>query len=176
MVLLLALPVLLAPPPVPPPGIGPRILQPFARLLAELQWLRFQRASLGGENVRALDLAGSALTLDPKDSAGWQTLGTHLVLYLASPEREPELELRRRWLAAGREVFRRGAAEAEDPGSLELALGLVLLVKAEIDPDVHEGGAPALYLEAAEAFERAVALGSESAAGLADYARGLGRP
>jgi hypothetical protein len=174
-VLGLSLPVLLAPPPGPPPGAGPRILRPFARLLAELQWLRFQRASLRGENVRALELAESALALDPLASAGWQTLGTHLALYLASPERQPELEERRRWFVAGREVFRRGAERAEDPGALELALGLVLLVKAENDPAVHEGGAPALYLEAAEAFERAVARGTHVAEGLADYARELAR-
>jgi len=153
----------------------PALLGPFLELAAEVQWIRFQRARLRGEEVRALELAESALALDSRSNAGWETLAAHLALDLGSPEREPALERRRLLLQAALEVLRRGSLEAADPAALELQGGLLLVTKAETDPELRPGGAHALFGEAAAAFERAASSGLEAARDLALYARGRER-
>lgn len=167
----LALASLVWPPPrarTPAPLL---VLGPFAGLCAEVQWLRFQAASRRGEEARALELAESALALDPRASEGWQALAAHLVFDLASREREPELARRRASFRAGLAVLARGAAESDRPRELELYRGLVLAAKAENDPELDPHGAPALLRAAAEAFERAAELGDSRAAELATQVR-----
>ncbi len=179
LVLTFLVPAFLAPPAPRGRTPGARLFGPFLELAARLEWLRFQRAHLRGEEVRALELAARALELDPRNTRGWETLGSHLALFLASEEREPDLERRRLWFRSGLEVLQRGAERAADPAALELARGLLLVSKAELDPALDPGGAGALYREAAQAFERAEALGSREAAGLSGYAlerAGSGRP
>ena len=158
----------------PPRASGPApllLLGPFAELWAQVQWLRFQSASRRGEEARALELAESALALDPRASEGWQTLAAHLAFDLAAREREPVLARRRACFLAGLAVLQRGAERSERPAELELFRGLVLAAKAESDPELDPGGAPVLLLRAAEAFERAARLGDERAAELAPQMR-----
>ncbi len=159
--------------PAPPPAGGPRllVLGPFASLAAQLQWLRFHAASRRGEEARALELAESALALDPRASEGWETLAAHLVFDLASREREPELARRRAWFEAGLALLARGVERAAQPAELELFGGLVLFAKAAGDPELDPGGARALRAAAAAALERAAALGDPRAAALAAQVR-----
>jgi tetratricopeptide (TPR) repeat protein len=140
-----------------------RLLGPFVELGAQLQWLRFQAASQRGEEARALELAESALALDPRATEGWQSLAGHLVFDLASREREPELARRRAWFEAGLGVLARGAERAAHPEELELFRALVLLRKAEGDPELDPGGAPALEAEARAAMARAAEHGHAQA-------------
>jgi len=142
---------------------------PFLELGAEVQWLRFQSAQHAGDEARALELAESALRLDPVSTEGWATLASHLGLDLASPEREPDLERRRMWFRSALSVLRRGGESARDPAELELQRGLLLLGKAEVDPELDPHGAPALFAAAAEAFTHASTLGARDADGLARY-------
>lgn len=157
----------------PPAAEGPRLflLGPFASLAAQLQWLRFHAASRRGEEARALGLAESALALDPRASAGWETLAAHLVFDLASREREPDLARRRAWFEAGLALLARGVEHTAQPAELELFRGLVLFAKAAGDPELDPGGAPALRAAAAAALERAAALGDAKAAALAAQVR-----
>jgi hypothetical protein len=167
----LVLASLVSPPPrasAPAPFL---LLGPFAGLCAEVQWLRFQAASRRGEEARALELAESALALDPRASEGWQALAAHLVFDLASREREPELARRRASFQAGLAVLARGSAESDRPAELELYRGLVLAGKAENDPELDPGGAPALLRAAVEAFERAARLGDPRGTELAAQLR-----
>jgi hypothetical protein len=164
----------LAPLLVPPPPAAPApllVLGPFAELAAQVQWLRFQAASRRGEEARALELAESALALDPRATEGWQTLAAHLLFDRASREREPALARRRAWFHAGLAVLARGTERAERPEELELLRALALVAKAEGDPELDPLGASALLRAAAEAFERAGRLGDARAAGLAPQVR-----
>ncbi len=171
LVAALLLPAILRPPPRETGAPHLRLLRPFLELASQVQWVRFQRARLHGEEVRALELADSALALDPSDTEGWETLASHLALFRASPEREPDLEQRRSWFRAGLEVLRRGSEHAAQPQALALYRGVLLVSKAEADPALYREGAGALYREAAEAFAQASALGAPGAAELERYAR-----
>jgi len=157
--------------PRPPAGTRLLLLGPVAPLVAQVQWLRFQASLERGEGERALELAESALGLDPRANAGWERLAAHLVFDRASPEREPDLARRRSFVAAGLAVLTRGAELAEQPGELELLAGLALLSRAEVDPALRPGGARELRSEAAARIERAAALGSTQAAELLPHAR-----
>jgi len=141
------------------------------QLAAEVQWLRFHAAVTAGEEARALALAEEALALDPRASAGWQSLAAHLVFDQASPALEPDPARRRTWFAAGLAVLSRGAAQAARPQELEFFRGLVLVTKAEDDPELDPGGARALRAAAVRAFERAAELGDARAAELLPQAR-----
>jgi hypothetical protein len=147
------------------------VLAPFAELAAEVQWVRFQGASLRGETARALELAESALALDPTAGAGWERLAAHLAYDLASREREPDLARRRAWFAAGLDVLARGAQEAERPAELLVFRALVLAAKAATDPELAPGGERELLHAAAAALEEAAAHGDPRAAGLAAQVR-----
>jgi len=158
--------------PTPAPGSpGARLLGPFSRLAAQVQWIRFQRARLRGDDVEALERAQAALALDPGPSEGWQALAAHLALDLAAPEREPDVARRARLLAAGLSVLEQGARVAEHPAELELARGLLLYTKSQVDPAVDPRGEPGLLLDATRALERSAALGSRTAADLAGELR-----
>jgi hypothetical protein len=170
--LLLALALSLQRPPGPRPS-APALVAPFLELAAEVQWIRFQRARLRGEPVRALSFATRALELDPATTAGWEALAGHLALDLASPEREPVLERRRQLYSAALGVLERGAERARNAGELERYAGLLALSKAEVDPDLDPDGERGLYRAAAAAFERAAARGVEGASELARQAREL---
>jgi len=147
------------------------LLGPVAPFAAQVQWLRFHAASLRGETPRALELAESALALDPRSSAGWERLAAHLLFDLASREREPALERRRAFFQAGLAVLARGAERAAEPGALEFYRALALIGKAEADPELSQGGAGELYAEALAALERAAARGDARAAELQPQVR-----
>jgi len=147
------------------------LLGPFAALVAEVQWLRFHAASLAGDETRALELAESALALAPADGAGWQTLGAHLVFDLASREREPDLARRRAYFQAGLAILSRGAEQGARAEELEFFRALVLLGKAESDPELHPEGAAGLLREALAACERAAARGHAQAVELVPQLR-----
>lgn len=154
----------------PPRATDPpllRLIGPFAGLGAELQWLRFRGALRRGEDVRALELAASALTLAPVATEGWETLAAHLLYDRASREREPLLARRQALFRAGMSVLTRGVERASHPAELEFFRALVLSGKAESDPELLPGGAPALRAAAREAFARAAALGDPRAGALA---------
>lgn len=139
---------------------------PFAELGAQVQWLRFRAASQRGEEARALELAESALALDPRAPEGWQHLAAHLAFDLASREHEPELGRRRAWFRAALSVLERGRARCAQPQELELFRAVLLLAKASGDPELDPGGAPALQDAARAALARSAALGQPEAADL----------
>jgi hypothetical protein len=147
------------------------LLGPVAPLAAEIQWLRFHAATQRGEMPRALGLAEGALALDPSSTAGWERLAAHLLFDRASRERTPDLAPRRAAFQAGVAVVAHGVECAQDPAALELFLGLALVSKAELDPELRPGGSRELLAEAAAALERASALGSERAAAIAPQVR-----
>jgi hypothetical protein len=153
-------------------SLAVRLVGPLARPLARAQWVRAREAMLAGRTDLALARAARALELDPGDSAGWNLLAWHLAMERGSLLREPAPERRVHWLRAGLDVARRGEAVAREPAELALGRGLMLSqVAQEDDPPPWPGGVAALWSEAAEAFERAAALGHPQAAALAASAR-----
>ena len=154
-----------------PPSRLHRLLGPVAGLARDLQWVRFQRARLAGEESRAIELAESAIAFDPGSTEGWALLATHLAFFCASTERELDLERRRAWFRAGIAVTRRGAEAARDPGELHLWRGLLHLDKVEVDPEIDPRGARGLLEEAVVALEDAQRAGHPTAAELLAQAR-----
>ena len=153
-----------------------RLLGPFARLAASVQWIRFERARSAGRHELAIARAESAIALDPGDTSGWDLLAWHLAVNLSSVESEPDPRRRLAWVRAGLDVARRGEASARDPGALAYLQGLLLFVKAENDPELPwPGGVKSLWLTAAEHFERAEALGYPNVEDAASYAREAAR-
>jgi len=140
-----------------------RLLGPFADLASDVQWIRFRRALIRGDEARALRLAESALALDPRATDGWELLAWHLGFFLASPDREPDLARRRAWFDAALDVAREGARRAEHPAEMHLLRGLLFQTKAQLDPAIAPGGARALWRQAAEAFAEANAAGRADA-------------
>lgn len=138
-------------------------LGPFADLAGNLEWIRFHRARLRGDQERALLHAENALQLRPEATAGWQLLAAHLGFFLASTEREPDPATRRGWFEAALEVTRRGAARAEEPAELQLYRGLLFLTKAEADAAIWPTGADGLLAEAEAAFREAAEAGHPDA-------------
>lgn len=140
-----------------PSGATPmaRLLGPFAELASDVQWIRFQRALLRGDEARALQHAESALLLAPTRPEGWELLAGHLGFFLASAEREPDLDRRRAWFRAALEVTHTGARQARRPAELHFVRGLLFRTKAELDPEIWPAGRGALWTEAAEAFRQA---------------------
>lgn len=145
------------------------LLGPFAALAAELEWLRFQAAAERGEEARALALAERALALAPRSTAGWQFLAAHQGYQCASPGREPELARRRAWFEAALATLDRGRAHAAHPEELELFRALLLLSRADLDPELVPGGARELATRARAALAEAARLGSREAAELGPY-------
>jgi len=144
-------------------------LGPFAELGSNLQWIRFQRARLAGDQERAFLHAENALALRPTATEGWQLLAAHLGYFLASPAREPDPDTRLAWFRAGLEVTRRGETVAEHPEALMLMRGILLLNKAELDPEIWPGGAAGLLAEAEAAFRAARDAGEPDAEDFLGY-------
>jgi hypothetical protein len=157
-----------------PPGssLTMRLAGPLAGPLAAAQWVRVDLAIRAGRTELALARAETAFELNPTSTSGWYFLSRHLGLDLASPEREPDAEVRRRWVRAALAVAARGEARAENPAELAFWQGLLLARTGEVDPQIGwEGGADALWTEAAEHFERAERLGHPDGAAAAAQAR-----
>ncbi len=173
LVALLMVGAVLLEPHAPTPGsLGPRAwFGPFSELCSAVQWIRFQRAELRGEEARALALAESAIAFAPRDTNGWEILAHHLGLFLASREREPDLERRRAFFAAALSTTRRGAEVATEPARLHWLRGMLLLAKADLDPKIHSEGEAGLLRDAESAFSEARETGLEEALELERYAR-----
>jgi len=152
-----------------PKPLFQRLLGPLAELASDVQWIRFQRARIRGENERALFFAEGALSLDPESTAGWELLARHLALYLSSPEREADPQRRRAWFRAGLEVTRRGKQKAAEPARLDLLRGLLFLTKAQLDPGPFSEGERELLEEARRAFAAARLAGIFGAEDLESY-------
>jgi hypothetical protein len=148
-----------------------RLAGPLAELVANVQWVRFQRARIAGRAALAVARAEGALAWAPRSTDGWDLLASYLALELASAEREPDVARRRAWLEAGIGVTERGEELADDPARLALLRGVLYTSKAEEDPELDPGGAPALWERAARANERAAALGFAGADAFALAAR-----
>jgi len=140
-----------------------RLLGPAAELGRSIQWIRFQRALLRGDQARALMLADSALELDPSSTESWLLLTSHLGYFLASPEREPALQRRRRWLESALAVSMRGTQHAKHPRELHMQRAMMLFSKLDIDPEIDAGGASSLRAKGLAALRDAAAAGSPSA-------------
>lgn len=157
-----------------PPGssLTMRLAGPLAGPLAAAQWVRVDLAIRAGRTDLALARAETAFTLNPTSTSGWFFLSRHLAFDLASPAREPDAAVRRRWVRAALAVAARGEASADEPAELAFWQGLVLTRTAEVDPELGwEGGVVGLWSEAAEQFERAARAGHPDAAGAAELAR-----
>ena len=155
-----------------PPGAVRRLAGPFAGLLSDVWWIRFDRARMKGRIELALAHAETALWLDPRETEAWELLASYLALNLASVESEPDPAQRRAWVEAGLGVAERGEALARDPAALVFLQGLLLQVKADTDPDLGwPGGSAALWGEAEARYLRAASLGHPQAALAAGYAR-----
>jgi hypothetical protein len=150
------------------------LLGPVAPLLAEVQWLRFQAASLRGHDARALELAEGALALAPERAEGWERLAAHLLFDRASRERQEELADRRTLFQAGMAVLARGIEESRARADLEFFRALAFISKATTDPELDVRGPSGLYGEAVEALERAAAEGDLRAEELLPHVRALG--
>ncbi|MEM7306694.1 MAG: hypothetical protein AAF682_08490 [Planctomycetota bacterium] len=152
-------------------GPARRLLGPFARLAAEIQWIRFDRARLQGRGELALAHAETALGLDPGDARGWELLAIHLALDLGTPELEPDPDRRRAWVSAGVAVAERGEKASRDPAALAFVQGYLLHVKLESDPALSwPGGAAAAWRETTAHYARAAELGYPRAEIAAGYA------
>jgi hypothetical protein len=128
-------------------------------------------ARIAGRAALAVARAEGALAWAPRSTDGWDLLASYLALELASAEREPDVARRRAWLEAGIGVTERGEELADDPARLALLRGVLYTSKAEEDPELDPGGAPALWERAARAYERAAALGFAGADAFALAAR-----
>ena len=157
-----------------PPGssLTMRLAGPLAGPLAAAQWVRVDLAIRDGRTDLALARAETAFALNPTSTSGWFFLSRHLAFDLASPAREPDAEVRRRWVRSALAVAARGERSADEPGELAFWQGLVLTRTAEVDPELGwEGGVAGLWTQAAEHFERAARAGHPDAANAAELAR-----
>lgn len=153
-------------------SLAQRLFGPVAGLAAQVQWLRTQRALWDGRSDLALARARTALALDPGDTEGWRLIAWHLAFERAAEERERSPARRLAWVRAGVELLERGEASAREPERLALLSGLILgSLAAEEPPVPWPGGPHALWLAAAERFERAAELGAADGEELAHGAR-----
>ena len=141
-----------------------RLLGPVASLAAKIQWIRFDRARAAERPSLAITLAEVALDLDPGDTRGWDVLASYLALDLASTSREPRSTSRLYWMEAGLAVARRGEEVARNPGDLAFLRGLILVTRADSDPELpRPGGVKGMWEDASSAFLRAAELGHPNA-------------
>jgi len=161
-----------APTGAPAGSLPLRLLGPIASAAASVQWVRVYSALSEGRTDLALARGETALELDPGATSGWLALAAHMAFERASPEREPSAQRRLAWVRAALDLAARGERSARDPARIALWQGLVLSKLAREDAPLDwAGGVRGLWLEAAEHFERASALGSEHGAPLAANAR-----
>lgn len=148
-------------------GFLERLLGPFSRTFAAVQWVRADAALRHERFEEGYALAASAIELAPSDPGTWIALARHFVFDRASLEREPDARARRGWIRAAFDLFERGAPSADGRGELSFERGVLLTYLAEIadEPAVPPeelpwpGPASRLYAEAAQAFERAAERG-----------------
>ncbi len=151
-----------------------RLLGPLAGPAAAVQWVRVDLAIRAGRTDLALARAETAFELAPTSTSGWFFLSRHLSFDLASPDREPDPAVRKRWVEAALALAARGELQASDPAELAFWQGLVLAHSAELEPDLASwGGAQDVWRRAAEHFERAERLGHPEGAQAAAAAREL---
>jgi predicted Zn-dependent protease len=150
-----------------------RVLGPVASLAAGVEWIRVDIAIRRGEYARAYERAETALALDPEDPAGWIFLAHHLLYERASLSREPDREVRARWIRAGIETLERGERRSSDPGPVFFEHGLALAFQGSLaDADrAWPGSAAEAWDLAARAFEAAAERGTSSASKAASLAR-----
>jgi hypothetical protein len=146
-----------------------RLAGPFGPLLASAQWVRVQAAVSSGRDGLAFARAETALALDPASTAGWEIVAAHQGLYLAAPEREPDVARRAAWLTAALATCRRGEERARDPGALAWYRGLLWRTRAFDEVPIRPR--EEMLLEAARAFDEAAVLGYPGASESAAWAR-----
>ncbi len=133
-----------------------RILGPVAPILAQAQWLRFDREVWRGDVDRALGLARSALELDPRSTPGWIRITWHLAFDRGSAERNLTSQERLGWLRAGLACAREGEARAREPADLAQLQAALAWQLAQEDPPIDwPGGREALLQESWNALARA---------------------
>ena len=136
--------------------LAPKLLGPLAGIVSDLFWFAAQRSIAIGEFERAIVLAERAVEFAPRQTLGWERYGSLVGTLLASPESEPDPALRLAWVRAALDIFERGQALSDDPGRLALARAVLLLSRADVDPDLPWPRGPAEPWElAAEAFDTA---------------------
>ena len=143
-----------------------RALHPIARAAAAIAWTRGDRALRHGETSEAYALADSALAIDPRSPHGWIFLARHFVLERASRDREPDARDRALWVKAGLDVLDRGERASREPGAIAFERGIVYAYFASTGEPSFVGATTAreAWERAAEAFDRARALGAKGAA------------
>lgn len=154
------------------PSASTRLLAPLAGVLANLQWVRVERAMHAGRPELVLARSQRLLELDARSGDAHVFVSMYFAFSVASPERELDPERRARWLRIALELVRSGEESAGAPAELALWQGELLARAAQIDPHIAwPGGLPALWGAAAEHFERAQTLGSSLAPERAAAAR-----
>ena len=149
-----------------------RLFGPVASLAASLQWVRMEAAIDAGERVRAHEIARLALELDPGSTEGWSYYARELVFQRASPTYETDPRERTRWVRLALDLLEEGSASAREPEELHHFQGQILGYLIDLEGAIPwPGGERALRLEAAEAYERAAALGKRGAGEQAEIVR-----
>lgn len=155
-----------------PSSLPMRLLGPVSSAAAGVQWVRVRTSMHDGRTDQALARAQLALELDPGATGGWLLICAHLAFDRASATREPDPERRLAWVRAALRLAARGERTARAPAELAQFQGLLLGQIAQADaPLPWPGGARALWLEAAEDFERSARLGARDGEELAAAAR-----
>ena len=149
-----------------------RLLGPVASLAAGWEWVRVRQALEEGRPGIAYARADRALALDPRSTGAWSFLASHYAHDRASPEAEPEPELRTGWVRAALRLLERGELSAREPAELALHRGLILVHVGDFRGEIPwEGGRAGAWQEADSAFERAIELDPGGAAGWVQLAR-----
>lgn len=150
-----------------------RVLGPVASLAASVQWVRVDVALRRGEEARAYAMAETALRIDPSDPEGWIFLAHHMIYDRASLLREPDPARRAAWIRAGLETLARGERSSRDPGAILFDRGVALAFLGSLEDRDRAWPASAreAWSLAAEAFDRAAAVGHPRAAEAARLAR-----
>lgn len=166
-------------PPTPPPALPGgsehalgRILAPLSATLAARERVRAEGHFTRGQTGLGFESLARALELQPDATALWVLAVERQGLYLASAVREADPEVRARWIEGALASARLGVERARQPARVAFATGALFLVQAESEPPpAWPGGAAALWLEAAQWFERAAELGDHRGADAAQHCR-----
>jgi hypothetical protein len=156
-----------------------RVGGPFASFAASVEWVRADVRCGTRATKSATRAAELALELAPSPPDGWIFLARHFLYERASPERESSALARRQWTQASFDILARGEARSSAPQELAFERGLSLCYLAflaaqperERPERTRDESSSALFELAAQAFERAAALGHPSAAAMAHSAR-----
>ncbi|MFT7486969.1 MAG: tetratricopeptide (TPR) repeat protein [Candidatus Paceibacteria bacterium] len=138
---------------------GRRLLGPIAQVAAAWQWVRVRVALDAGRSGLAMARAEIALELDPQATGGWKFLASTLAFDRASPDREPDPDLREEWTRVALDLLRRGEQSAAHPAELALQRGIILVHAGDSEGRIPwPGGAAGAWSEAQQAFLRAATL------------------